>query len=96
MLSETKTGGVLERGWAHPAGSFDSGVCRAVVGVHAARTRARRASSKAVEMRRSVSSLGGMPLRMRWIWERLTFARSESSPVCKPISAIAELSQSGR
>jgi len=22
MLSETKTGGVLERGWAHPAGSF--------------------------------------------------------------------------
>jgi len=39
MLSETKTGGVLERGWAHPAGSDGGGVCRAAVGtngVHAA------------------------------------------------------------
>ena len=34
MLSETKTGGVLERGWAHPAGRSDSGF-RAVVGENA-------------------------------------------------------------
>lgn len=34
LVGETKTGGVLERGWAHPAGSFRR-CCRAGVG-HAA------------------------------------------------------------
>lgn len=36
MLSERKTGGVLERGWAHPAGSDGSRCCRAAVMGHAA------------------------------------------------------------
>ena len=43
MLSETKTGGVLERGWAHPAGSFRR-CCRAGIG-HAAAASAMMSAS---------------------------------------------------
>jgi len=59
MLSDTKTGGVLERGWAHPAGSDGSRCCRAAVMGHAAA----RYSRMNCITRLAVRSVSDLPAR---------------------------------